>query len=74
MLDVGGTLAEMGYIHGSTHAAEIRAYTEERGVSVPAPPHEVETSGATVIRPGTRDFWVVWGLPSMNEYVPIEFL
>ena len=41
---------------------------------VPSPPHEVETSGATVMRPRTRDFWAVWGLPSMNDYVPVEFL
>lgn len=41
---------------------------------VPAPPYEVETSGATVMRPRTGDFWAVWGLPSMNDYVPIEFL
>lgn len=41
---------------------------------VPEPPYEVETSGATVMRPRTRDFWAVWGLPSMNDYVPIEFL
>ncbi|MDE0710392.1 MAG: C45 family autoproteolytic acyltransferase/hydrolase [bacterium] len=41
---------------------------------VPEPPYEIETSGATVMRPRTRDFWAVWGLPSMNDYVPIEFL
>lgn len=41
---------------------------------VATPPYGVETSGATVMRPRTRDFWAVWGLPSMNDYVPIEFL
>ena len=40
---------------------------------VPAPPYHVETSGATVMRPRTRDFWAVWGLPSMNDYARIEF-
>jgi isopenicillin-N N-acyltransferase-like protein len=40
----------------------------------PAPPYHVETSGATVMRPRTRDFWAVWGLPSMNDYARIEFL
>ena len=41
---------------------------------VPEPPYEVETSGATVMRPRTKDFWAVWGLPSMNDYARIEFL
>ena len=41
---------------------------------VPAPPYDVETSGATVMRPKTGDFWAVWGLPSMNDYSRIEFL
>lgn len=40
---------------------------------VSAPPYDVETSGATVMRPRTRDFWAVWGLPSMNDYSRIEF-
>ncbi|MCE2529749.1 MAG: hypothetical protein J4G11_07760 [Acidimicrobiia bacterium] len=41
---------------------------------VATPPYDLETSGATVMRPRTRDFWAVWGLPSMNDFVPIEFL
>ena len=41
---------------------------------VPEPPYDVETSGATVMRPKTGDFWAVWGPPSMNDYARIEFL
>lgn len=33
-----------------------------------APPKHVETCGAVVVRPATRDFWAVWGLPSENTY------
>ena len=53
---------------------DLMDLTRHRVCQVPSPPYEVETSGATVMRPKTRDFWAVWGLPSMNDYVPIEFL
>lgn len=32
------------------------------------PPHHMETSGAVILRPRTRELWAVWGLPSENEY------
>ena len=32
------------------------------------PPAHVETCGAVVMRPATRDMWAVWGLPSENDY------
>lgn len=45
-----------------------------RGVcQVAEAPYHVETSGATVMRPKTTDFWAVWGLPSMNDYVKVDF-
>jgi len=45
-----------------------------RGVcQVAEPPYHVETSGATVMRPKTAQFWAVWGLPSMNDYARIGF-
>ena len=28
---------------------------------------------ATVMRPRTKEFWAVWGLPSMNEYQKVSF-
>lgn len=42
---------------------------DERAICVhPKPPAHVETCGGAVMRPTTGDFWVVWGLPSENEY------
>jgi isopenicillin-N N-acyltransferase-like protein len=32
------------------------------------PPYLVESCGATVMRPRTRELWAVWGLPIENEY------
>ena len=34
----------------------------------PSGPNEVATCGAAVMRPKTREFWAVWGLPSENAY------
>lgn len=36
-------------------------------------PYHVESSGATIMRPKSREFWAVWGLPSMNDYQQIGF-
>lgn len=33
-----------------------------------APPFEIESCGASVMRPATGDFWAVWGRPVENEY------
>jgi isopenicillin-N N-acyltransferase like protein len=33
-----------------------------------APPLHIESCGAAIMRPGSGDFWAVWGLPSENEY------
>ncbi len=35
-------------------------------------PYHVESSGAAVMCPKTREFWAVWGLPSMNEYQQVS--
>lgn len=32
------------------------------------PPHHMETSGAVIMRPRTREMWAVWGLPSEQPY------
>jgi len=32
------------------------------------PPFYSETCGAAIMRPSTREFWGVWGLPKDNEY------
>lgn len=33
-----------------------------------APPFHLETSGAVITRPATRELWAVWGLPTESEY------
>jgi isopenicillin-N N-acyltransferase like protein len=32
------------------------------------PPYHVESSGAVVMRPKTRELWAVWGVPADHEY------
>ena len=32
------------------------------------PVYDVETCGATIMRPYSGDFWAIWGLPHENEY------
>lgn len=36
--------------------------------AVSEPPFFSETCGAAIMRPATREFWGVWGLPNANEY------
>ncbi len=36
-------------------------------------PYHVESSGAVVMRPRTREFWACWGLPSHNAFTKIAF-
>ena len=35
--------------------------------------HHIESSGAVVMCPRTRDFWAVWGVPRHNDYVHVPF-
>jgi len=48
----------------------LMALTREEGsiCQVAYDPYRVESCGATIMRPATKDFWAVWGLPSENEY------
>jgi isopenicillin-N N-acyltransferase-like protein len=36
-------------------------------------PSHIESSGAAIMRPRTREFWACWGLPSENEYQKVGF-
>ncbi len=36
-------------------------------------PFHIESSGAAIMRPATRELWAVWGLPSENEYERFQF-
>jgi isopenicillin-N N-acyltransferase-like protein len=44
---------------------------EEGAMSICAhaqPTYDVESSGACIMRPATRDLWALWGLPCQNDY------
>ena len=59
--------------HGLT-AEDLMALTRDPAVCQRADDrHRVESSGAVVMRPESRDFWAVWGLPAMNEFQHVEF-
>lgn len=47
--------------------------TRRKVCQVSEPPYHIESSGGAVMRPKTGEFRAVWGLPSMNEYVKIDF-
>lgn len=54
---------------------DLMALTRDPVVcQVASEPYYVESSGAVVMRPKTKDFWAVWGLPAMNEFQHVEFL
>ncbi len=40
---------------------------------VPVEPYHIESSGAAVMRPRTKEFWACWGQPASNDYQLIEF-
>jgi len=52
-----------------THETLMAMTRDERSICRrPEPPFEYESSGATIIRPATGDFWACWGVPAENEY------
>ncbi len=55
--------------------ADLMALTREPSAicQVPVDPYRVESSGATVMRPGTGEFWACWGQPAENAYQKIAF-
>lgn len=54
---------------------DLMELTRESGsiCQVPVEPYHIESSGAAVMRPRTKEFWACWGQPSMNDYQLIEF-
>lgn len=54
--------------------ARLMAITADRSdglysiCAMSEPPYYSETCGAAIMRPGTREFWGVWGLPNRNNY------
>lgn len=53
---------------------DLMGLTRDRTIcQVAAAPHHIESSGGAVMRPKSRDFWAVWGLPAHNDYQHIPF-
>lgn len=50
------------------HIARDRSDGNYSICALPEPPYYWETCGAVVMRPATREFWGVWGLPINNEF------
>jgi len=59
-------LADHGVID---HAALVHLLREPAAIcQVAAPPYHIETSGAVIARPDTRELWAVWGSPRAGEF------
>lgn len=54
---------------------DLMDLTRESGsiCQVPTEPFHVESSGAAIMRPKTKEFWACWGQPAMNDYELISF-
>ncbi|MEM9515868.1 MAG: C45 family peptidase [Actinomycetota bacterium] len=59
--------------HGTVDAERLFALTREPDAicQTAVAPYFIESSGAAVMRPRTRDFWACWGRPINNEFTPI---
>ena len=67
-------IAEQYLDRGGLDAEDMMALTRAPVVcQVPVEPYHVESSGAAVMRPKTREFWAVWGQPVHNEFVKVDF-
>ena len=55
-------------------ADDLMELTREPGFicQVPTEPYHIESSGAVVMRPRSREFWATWGQPAHNEFQKIE--
>lgn len=56
-------------------ADDLMALTREPDAvcQVAVEPYHIESSGAAVMRPKTKEFWAVWGLPKDNEFQKVDF-
>lgn len=53
---------------------DLIALTAGDVCQISAAPSHIESSGATIMRPRTREFWACWGLPRDNDYQRIDFV
>lgn len=56
--------------HGDIDEQTLMEVTrdEEAICQIAYDPYHVESCGAAIMRPKTKDFWAVWGLPREHEY------
>ncbi|MXZ07661.1 MAG: hypothetical protein F4Y75_09235 [Acidimicrobiia bacterium] len=54
-------------------AEDLMTLTRQEVCQTASPPYRIETSGAAIMRPKTKDFWAVWGSPRLNDYTRIKF-
>ena len=57
------------------NADDLMALTREPDAicQVAVEPYLVESSGAAIMRPKTKEFWAAWGLPKDNDFQKIDF-
>jgi isopenicillin-N N-acyltransferase-like protein len=70
-LDVANKLLDRDDIDFDDLVALTREPTAVCQVSTD--PYHIESSGAVIMRPRSKEFWACWGLPSLNEYEHIPF-
>lgn len=66
-------IAESELDRDGIEVEDLMALTREGVCQVAKPPYHIESSGAAIMRPRTKEFWAVWGLPSVNDYQRVEF-
>jgi len=55
-------------------APDLIALTAGAVCQISREPTHVESSGAAIMRPRTRQFWACWGVPNENEYQQVDFV
>jgi len=67
------TTADQELDRSEISAEDLMALTAGAVCQISSEPSHIESSGAAVMRPRTREFWACWGVPRENDYHPIEF-
>ena len=59
--------------HEGITVDKLMALTAGAVCQISTEPSHIESSGAAIMRPRTREFWACWGLPTENDYEPVDF-
>lgn len=54
-------------------ADDLMALTAGAVCQISKEPSHIESSGAAIMRPRTKEFWACWGLPTENDYQKVAF-